>query len=110
MAKNNQQDFENSIETIPSEKLDRIISGNGENSIELVEKNGVLAKIMDYLSLNQRDVLKYRYFDGKTLQEIGDKLNCSRQNVAQVEKIALTKAREIYRTLECGGTYIIRAS
>jgi RNA polymerase sigma factor (RpoD-like family) len=85
--------------------LGDLIEFNGETPEEQVSKAILrenLESVLDTLSSREQDVLRLRYgFDDgqeKTLQEIGNILNVSRQRIQQTEAKALEKLRK-HRTL-----------
>ncbi len=55
-----------------------------------------LHKALDQLCERERDVIKLRFMDGKTLQEIGDLLEVSRERIRQLEIKALKHLRIIF--------------
>ena len=60
-------------------------------------KREILENILNTLTERERDILKYRYglIDGtpKTLEEIGNIFNLSKERIRQIESKALQKLR-----------------
>lgn len=50
--------------------------------------------IEHYLTEKQRNIIKYRYYDKKTLQDLSDKFHVSRAYIGEIEQTALSKLKE----------------
>jgi RNA polymerase primary sigma factor len=81
-------------------RLGDFIESDGETPEDYVSKNLLredLEKVLDTLSPRERDVLRLRYGldDGrmKTLEEIGEIFNVTRERILQIEAKALRKLR-----------------
>jgi len=81
-------------------RLGDFIESDGETPEDQVAKNLLredLERVLDSLSLRERDVLRLRYGldDGrmKTLEEIGQIFNVTRERIRQIEAKALRKLR-----------------
>ncbi|WP_430204088.1 RNA polymerase sigma factor RpoD [Planktothrix agardhii] len=81
-------------------RLGNFIESDGETPEDYVSKNLLredLEKVLDTLSPRERDVLRLRYGldDGqmKTLEEIGEIFNVTRERILQIEAKALRKLR-----------------
>ena len=60
---------------------------------EKVERKIIIDKVVNSLSTCQIKILKMRFWDNKTLEDIGDKLGITREGVRQLEVKALRKLR-----------------
>ena len=94
--------FFSSIEELKSwvSDLETFIEADGETPEDEVAKNLLredLENVLDTLSPRERDVLRLRYGldDGrmKTLEEIGQIFNVTRERIRQIEAKALRKLR-----------------
>jgi RNA polymerase sigma-32 factor len=83
--------------------FDEIIANNENNpeqdyankeNTETISK--ILSQAFEVLNDREKEILKLRYLieNTMTLEEIGEKLNLSRERVRQVEKLALEKAKK----------------
>nr|UXY86862.1 RNA-polymerase sigma factor [Cryptomonas paramecium] len=86
-------------------QLSDFIEADQESPDEHVEQlmlNNDLQDVVDSLSLREKDVIKMRYGldDGKikTLEEIGQIFNITRERVRQIEAKAIRKLRQPYRS------------
>lgn len=82
-------------------RLDMIADPNAGEEFESVEDQAyirqlheALAAAMDTLQEKHRDVLKWRYYDGLTLQQCGERLNCSAEYSRQLNRQALSRMRK----------------
>ncbi len=71
-----------------------------ESIIDLNEAKEAIYKCLDTLDKREKRVLELRFFDGKTMEEVGDTFNVSRERVAQIESMALRKLRHPSRSLQ----------
>lgn len=68
--------------------------GNRETETVENETGRTVDQLFSILDSQQREVMKRRFFDGNTLQEIGNDLGLSRERIRQVETKALKAIRE----------------
>lgn len=71
---------------------------NPEQMLELVEIQDIVRKSLRFLTFFERKVIKARFgleeSDEKTLQEIGDEADLTKERIRQIEATALKKLRE----------------
>lgn len=65
-----------------------------ENETEKIVDHVLLNEAMKYLEKEEKEIIWYRYFEGKTQQEIAKLFNISQVQVSRVEKKILKKLRE----------------
>ena len=65
-----------------------------ENETEKIVDHVLLNEAMKYLEKEEKEIIWYRYFEGKTQQEIAKLFNISQVQVSRVEKRILKKLRE----------------
>lgn len=69
-----------------------------EDNYEYDNSNEVFLSVLNHfiskLKPKYQKVLKLRYFEGKTYQEIGNELNCTKQNVEQIDKKLILMLKE----------------
>ena len=92
-----QKQFEETIKTLPLKKIikkldkkPRQINPSEENILTL-DYLPELKSAIESLSERDRYVIEQRYFQDKTLEEIGKELSYTRQRIEQIEKKALKK-------------------
>lgn len=67
---------------------------NEENESEKVINHVMLNEAMKYLEESEKQMIQYRYFEGKTQQEIAKIFGISQVQVSRMEKKILKKMRE----------------
>ena len=65
-----------------------------ENEEEAVINHVILEESMKELSPEEKELIQYRYFQGKTQQEIAGILHISQVQVSRLEKKILRRLRE----------------
>lgn len=95
----------NLIYAIFDDEADGII----ENADTISDFNGSVEYVLHTLSERERTVLKYRFVDLMTYEEVGKLYNITRERIRQVEAKALRKLRHPSRAkyLKCGVSGII---
>ena len=95
----------NLIYVIFDDEADGII----ENADTISDFNGSVEYVLHTLSERERTVLKYRFVDLMTYEEVGKLYNITRERIRQVEAKALRKLRHPSRAkyLKCGVSGII---
>lgn len=75
------------------------LSTNCDVENEHIEKDikKEMDSMLDLIKPFHRKLLKLRFYDQKTLKEIGQEFDCSKQYIMQVEKKALEKLRSLMR-------------
>lgn len=58
----------------------------------------IVDKILQDMSPRKRDILKYRYYESHTLEEVGKTFNVTRERIRQIEKKALRQFASFYKT------------
>ena len=81
-------------------RLDMIADPNAGEGFESVEDreynrqlHEALQEAMDTLQEKHRDILQWRYYDGLTLQQCGERMQCSPEYTRQLNRQALTRMR-----------------
>lgn len=81
-------------------QLDMIADPNAGKEFESVEEreytrqlHEALEEAMDTLQKKHRDILQWRYYDGQTLQQCGERLHCTPEYTRQLNLQALTRMR-----------------
>jgi RNA polymerase primary sigma factor len=69
-----------------------------EHLDELENLRNVLDDNLAGLTNHELIVIKSRFFDDKTLQDVGDRLSLSKERIRQLQNIALDKLRDVMRT------------
>lgn len=73
-------------------------AGEGFESVEDREYNRqlreALAQAMDTLQEKHRDILQRRYYDGLTLQQCGERMQCTPEYIRQLSKQAIYRMRK----------------
>ena len=73
-------------------------AGEGFESVEDREYNRqlheALQEAMDTLQEKQRDILQWRYYDGLTLQQCGERMQCTPEYTRQLSKQAIYRMRK----------------
>lgn len=71
-------------------------SDDVEQNIQKNQVNALLKKALESDQLNERErnILKERFLEGKTLQQIGKSQDCCRENIRQIQRRALSKMRK----------------
>lgn len=64
-----------------------------ENETEKVIDHVLLNEAMKYLQDEEKEIIRYRYFDGKTQQEIAKRFHISQVQVSRMEKKILKKLK-----------------
>lgn len=83
-----QRDFENSIELVPLEDFENIPSNNGQYD-RRTEQKDQLDRLLPQIPDRWRTILEMRYYEGKSLEEVGKFLKITRQRVNQLEQRAI---------------------
>lgn len=68
---------------------------DSENPQEEIELREFIPKLLNYLNPKEKLILEQRYFQDKTLEEIGKENNLTYQRIEQIEKQSLAKLREL---------------
>ena len=75
--------------------LDKVITSQYKEKLSKFNPHQVLNSILDILSEREREIIKMRHglsdYPKKTLEEIGNKYNITRERVRQIEKASLKK-------------------
>jgi RNA polymerase sigma factor (sigma-70 family) len=93
--------FDIKEEQIPpqdSALLNAISKGNPSEHIELATKREQARKLREAINLlppKQKDVIQLGYYDGLTLEAVGDRLGIKKQTVNEHEKAALKRLKSI---------------
>ena len=81
-------------------RLDTIADPNAWEEFESVEDreynrqlHEALQEAMDTLQERHRDILQWRYYDGLTLQQCGERMQCSPEYTRQLNQQAITRMR-----------------
>lgn len=81
-------------------RFDMIVDPNAGEEFENVEEreytrqlHEALAEAMDTLQEKHQYILQWRYYDGLTLQQCGERLHCSAEYTRQLNRQALTRMR-----------------
>ena len=63
--------------------------------VELYEKEekNLVKKVLKTLTFNEQSVIGKRFFDEKSLENVGKELNLSRERISQIEKKAIRKLK-----------------
>ena len=64
-----------------------------ENETEKIVDHVLLSEAMEHLEKEEKEIIRYRYFEGKTQQEIAKLFDISQVQVSRVEKRILKKLR-----------------
>ncbi len=93
--------------------LDNILYENDYSLLGILEQEdkkeeikNILDKSLEKLDENSKRVIIERFYEGKTLNEIGSQMNFTRQRVEQIEKDAL---RKLYYLAKRSGLYDLYA-
>ncbi len=76
----------------------QIVDENAVNAFEAVfeiERLTIVARAISMLNERERRIIRARFVEGRTLEEIGQQMNLSRERVRQLEKEAKDKLRPI---------------
>lgn len=64
-----------------------------ENETEKIVDHVLLSEAMEHLEKEEKEIIRYRYFEGKTQQEIAELFDISQVQVSRAEKRILKKLR-----------------
>ena len=62
-----------------------------ENELDMFELRDVLRKVLLTLTAREERVIRERFFNGKTLEEVGQIFSVTRDRISQIEKRAIRK-------------------
>ena len=62
-----------------------------ENELDLFELKDALRKVLLTLTAREERVIRERFFNGKTLEEVGKTFSVTRDRISQIEKKAIRK-------------------
>jgi RNA polymerase sigma-B factor len=79
-----------------TEPLSEMIGG-ADPRLEAVERHIVIQQAMERLPVRLRDILKRRYFQGRSQQEVGRDLGLSQMHISRLERRALEQLRAALR-------------
>ena len=79
-------------ETLKDRLVDRALE-RADDALIRFEREGLAWKILECLSLRDRDIVVRRFADDETLEEIGHRYGLSRERVRQLQNRALEKMR-----------------
>jgi len=65
-----------------------------KNTEEKIINSLTVKELLGMLDVRERQIIIFRYFNGKTQQEVAKKLNISQVQVSRIEKKVLNKLRE----------------
>jgi len=103
------------LEYIDSNQLDRHASLKDHSLIGILEQEdrkekitNLLNKILNELKESWREVIKKRFYERKTLEEVGEELEMSYERVRQIETIALKRLYYLVKQSELYDFYADR--
>lgn len=76
-----------------TEYTDKSVDVSFDSTYEDVENMQAMVEAFSTLTWPEALVLRFRKFDGKSLQECGEDLNLCRQRISQIEKAAVEKIK-----------------
>ena len=59
----------------------------------VLERPKIVEEVLETLTNREEEVIRLRFFEGKTLQQIGRKLGVTRERIRQIETKAVNKLR-----------------
>ena len=77
-----------------ADRIDDLDLGSYEQDFSKDDLKRIIAKHLDVLDDRQKEILKLRYWQGMTLDEVGKTLNISKQYVRHLEARALSKLKQ----------------
>lgn len=85
-----------SLDAVPTGADDASLSdflGISEQGYALFEARDQVARVLEQLSGDEREVIRMRFFDELSQRTVGEKMGVSQMTVSRVERRALTKLR-----------------
>ena len=75
----------------PFESLEALEDAVVENELDMFELKDALREVLLTLTAREERVIRERFFDGKTLEEVGQSFSLTRDRISQIEKKAIRK-------------------
>lgn len=76
-------------------KLNSVVNKTLEETIEINDEKEIILKALSSLNPRYKKILNYRYKDKKSLQQIADEFNLSRERIRQIEMEAINKLKKL---------------
>lgn len=73
------------------------------DEVDAIDRDAILDEVLSTLDDRESDVLRRRFYDGQTYEEVGRKYKLTRERIRQIETLALRKMRHPQRICKLEG-------